>query len=172
MRKNRYLTCHSKDGGGSEFEGLKGGFRMMSLLTLFGGLKNVFRVKSYTTDTVIFRLHYKVTISSHLQSSSELQTPLQGDDRAAAGLQSPGDGGAAGHRPHHLRRQGDCRSGEDDLTAPVPRVCRASRAGSSTRTAGPTPPSRCPAPPSPSSPGSAPWTRGRRSRWRYLPVDM
>ena len=40
----------------------------MSLLTLFGGLKNVFRVKSYTTDTVIFRLHYKVTISSHLQS--------------------------------------------------------------------------------------------------------
>ena len=45
--------------GGSEFEGLKGGFRMMSLLTLFGGLKNVFKVKKFTTDTVIFRLHYK-----------------------------------------------------------------------------------------------------------------
>ena len=29
---------------GSEFEGLKGGSRMMSLLTLFGGLKNVFKV--------------------------------------------------------------------------------------------------------------------------------
>ena len=28
---------------------------MMSLLTLFGGLKNVFKVKTYTTDTVIFR---------------------------------------------------------------------------------------------------------------------
>ena len=45
--------------GGSEFEGLKGGFRMMSLLTLFGGLKNVFKVKKFTTDTLIFRLHYK-----------------------------------------------------------------------------------------------------------------
>ena len=44
---------------GSEFEGLKGGFRMMSLLTLFGGLKNVFKVKKFTTDTLIFRLHYK-----------------------------------------------------------------------------------------------------------------
>ena len=57
--------------GGSEFEGLRGGFRMMSLLTLFGGLKNVFKVKKLTTDTVIFRLHYKVTLGcwacSHLQ---------------------------------------------------------------------------------------------------------
>ena len=51
---------------------------MMSLLTLFGGLKNVFKVrpvlritiidwlntiqvKTYTTDTFIFRLHYKVS---------------------------------------------------------------------------------------------------------------
>ena len=30
--------------GDGEFEGLKGGSRMMSLLTLFGGLKNVFKV--------------------------------------------------------------------------------------------------------------------------------
>ena len=67
--KNIYLTCHCTDGGGSEFEGLKGGFRMMSLLTLFGGLKNVFRVKSYTTDTVIFRLHYKVTFYSSASKS-------------------------------------------------------------------------------------------------------
>ena len=52
--------------GGSEFEGLKGGFRMMSLLTLFGGLKNVFKVKKYTTDTLIFRLHYKVTLGTRL----------------------------------------------------------------------------------------------------------
>ena len=51
---------------GSEFEGLRGGFRMMSLLTLFGGLKNVFKVKRFTTDTVIFRLHYKVTLGSKL----------------------------------------------------------------------------------------------------------
>ena len=29
---------------GSEFEGLKGGNRMMSLVTLFGGLKSVFKV--------------------------------------------------------------------------------------------------------------------------------
>ena len=28
---------------GSEFEGLRGGGRMMSLVTLFGGLKNVFK---------------------------------------------------------------------------------------------------------------------------------
>ena len=28
---------------GSEFEGLRGGNRMMSLVTLFGGLKNVFK---------------------------------------------------------------------------------------------------------------------------------
>ena len=53
---------------GSEFEGLKGGFRMMSLLTLFGGLKNVFKVKKFTTDTVIFRLHYKADLSIHMGS--------------------------------------------------------------------------------------------------------
>ena len=74
--KNIYLTYHCTDGGGSEFEGLKGGFRMMSLLTLFGGLKNVFRVKSYTTDTVIFRLHYKVT-TGLLLACSLLVTAVQ-----------------------------------------------------------------------------------------------
>jgi hypothetical protein len=37
------LLCYVGDGDG-EFEGLKGGSRMMSLLTLFGGLKNVFKV--------------------------------------------------------------------------------------------------------------------------------
>ena len=61
---------------GSEFEGLRGGNRMMSLVTLFGGLKNVFKastcltyevngpsqVKTYSTDTFVFRLHYKVTM--------------------------------------------------------------------------------------------------------------
>ena len=51
---------------------------MMSLVTLFGGLKNVFKasthpnprngqptnfqVKTYSTDTFVFRLHYKVTM--------------------------------------------------------------------------------------------------------------
>ena len=48
----------------------------MSLVTLFGGLKNVFKasicrtyqvngqsqVKTYSTDTFVFRLHYKVTM--------------------------------------------------------------------------------------------------------------
>ena len=37
--------CHLLLSGdfGSEFEGLRGGNRMMSLVTLFGGLKNVFK---------------------------------------------------------------------------------------------------------------------------------
>ena len=42
---------------------------MMSLLTLFGGLKNVFKVKTYTTDTLVFRLHYKVTTGLMLACS-------------------------------------------------------------------------------------------------------
>ena len=49
---------------------------MMSLLTLFGGLKNVFKVKKYTTDTVIFRLHYKVTMGL-MVTSSLLVTAVQ-----------------------------------------------------------------------------------------------
>ena len=53
---------------------------MMSLVTLFGGLKNVFKVghrlpcltvtacqvKTYSTDTFVFRLHYKVTMGMML----------------------------------------------------------------------------------------------------------
>ena len=39
--------------GDGEFEGLKGGARMMSLLTLFGGLKNVFKVSINTDQDTI-----------------------------------------------------------------------------------------------------------------------
>ena len=49
---------------------------MMSLLTLFGGLKNVFKVKTYTSDTVVFRLHYKVT-TGLLLACSLLVTAVQ-----------------------------------------------------------------------------------------------
>merc|ERR1719419_848982 len=34
---------------------------MMSLVTLFGGLKSLFKVRQYSADNVIFRLHYKLT---------------------------------------------------------------------------------------------------------------
>jgi len=66
----------SEGDGDGEFEGLKGGARMMSLLTLFGGLKNVFKVKTYSTDTVVFRLHYKVTMG-FLMACCLLVTAIQ-----------------------------------------------------------------------------------------------
>ena len=71
--------------GDGEFEGLKGGSRMMSLLTLFGGLKNVFKVKTYSTDTVVFRLHYKVNNLKRRPSNPNL---VPGDDGIHAGLLS------------------------------------------------------------------------------------
>ena len=44
--KPEFENIHTYSSGefGSEFEGLRGGSRMMSLVTLFGGLKNVFKV--------------------------------------------------------------------------------------------------------------------------------
>ena len=47
-KKNSCFTCVTcslllSGDFGSEFEGLRGGNRMMSLVTLFGGLKNVFK---------------------------------------------------------------------------------------------------------------------------------
>ena len=44
MMEESYITWSPGDFG-SEFEGLRGGKGMMSLVTLFGGLKNVFKVR-------------------------------------------------------------------------------------------------------------------------------
>ena len=41
---------------------------MMSLVTLFGGLKSLFKVRQYSADNVIFRLHYKVFVPNLFSS--------------------------------------------------------------------------------------------------------
>ena len=55
----RMLIIQNVGDGDGEFEGLKGGSRMMSLLTLFGGLKNVFKV----SWTHYVRHHYSLNIA-------------------------------------------------------------------------------------------------------------
>ncbi|XP_023329586.1 innexin inx2 [Eurytemora carolleeae] len=56
------IVFEQEDDFDDEFGGVKFGRSMMSLVTLFGGLKNVFKVKAYSTDNFLFRLHYKVTM--------------------------------------------------------------------------------------------------------------